>query len=155
MKTLILYASKYGAAEEIARRIAREMSDAVVHDLKQGGIPPIADFDCVIIGSSVYAGSVRKEAKTFVAKNADVLGQKRLGLFISGFAKDDKYFATNYPQSLLDKVKAKGFLGGIFDPKKAGGFERLIIKIVMKQNSYVDSIDGDAISKFVEELYAK
>ena len=155
MKTLILYASKYGAAEEIARRIAREIDGSVLCSLKEGNIPPIVDFDCIIIGSSVYAGSVRKEAKAFVAKNADALGQKRLGLFLSGFAKDDKYFATNYPQILLDKVKAKGFLGGIFDPKKANGIERLIIKIVMKQSAYMDSIDGDAIGKFVEELYAK
>ena len=35
MKTLILYASKYGAAQEIARRIANRMGNADTYDLKQ------------------------------------------------------------------------------------------------------------------------
>ena len=154
MKTLILYASKYGATKEIAQRIAAKIEGAVVCDLKQSNIPNIADFDCIIVGSSVYAGSVRKEAKTFVANNVVPLGEKTVGLFLSGFAVDDKYFATNYPQNLLNKVKAKAFVGGIFDPKKANAAERLIIKAVMKQSAYVESIDNDAIDKFVGGIYA-
>ena len=35
MKTIILYATKYGAAAEIARRIAAHIDGAIVHDLKQ------------------------------------------------------------------------------------------------------------------------
>ena len=153
MKTLILYATKYGATEKIARRIADKIEGSVFYDLKEGNIPNIADFDCIIIGSSIYAGSVRKEAKAFVANNVVPLSEKTVGLFLSGFAADDKYFATNYPKNLLDKVKTKAFLGGIFDPKKANAAERLIIKAVMKQSEYVESIDDDAIDKFVGGLY--
>ena len=32
MKTLILYATKYGAAREIAKRIAEKMGGAALHD---------------------------------------------------------------------------------------------------------------------------
>ena len=158
MKTLILYASKYGAAEEIARRIAREIDgatthpSAVVHDIKQSGIPAIGDFDCVVVGSSLYAGSIRKEAKAFVIKNAGALGEKKLGLFLSGLGQDNGYFEKNFPRSLLDKAKATGFLGGIFDPEKANGIERFIMKIVAKQNAYSDSIDQEAITRFVDAM---
>jgi len=149
MKTLILYTSKYGATKEISQRIAQKMESATICDLKQGDIPPIMGFDRIIIGSSVYAGSIRKEAKAFAKNNAAALGEKTVGLFISGFVEDDKYFATNFPQNLLDKVKAKGFLGGIFDPQKANGLERLIVKAVMKKSDYIEKIDDAAIEKFV------
>ncbi|MCL2573617.1 MAG: flavodoxin domain-containing protein [Defluviitaleaceae bacterium] len=152
MKTLILYASKYGATKEIANRIASKIDNAVVCDLKQGNLPSIADYGCIIVGSSLYAGSIRKEAKVFAAENANILAEKKLGLFLSGFAADEKYFATNYPQNLLDIVKAKAFLGGIFDPQKAVGFERFIIKLVMKQKEYVERIDDEAIARFVSNM---
>ncbi|MCL2377015.1 MAG: flavodoxin domain-containing protein [Defluviitaleaceae bacterium] len=153
MKTLILYASKHGATKEIAGRIEKKMGDATLCDLKQGDIPPLADFDCIIIGSSLYAGSIRKEAKAFAAKNAAALGKKACGLFLSGLAEEgNNYFATNFPKNLLDKVKTRGFLGGIFDPKKANVFERFVIKTVMKQSVYIEKIDDTAIDQFVNEM---
>jgi len=153
MKTLILYATKHGAAKEIAGRIANKLDNVTICDLKQGNIPPIADFDCIILGSSLYAGSIRKEAKAFAAKNADTLTEKTIGLFLSGLAEEDNnYFATNFPQNLLDKVKAKGFLGGIFDPKKANVFERFVIKTVMKQSVYVEKVDDIEIDQFVSDM---
>jgi len=152
MKALILYASKYGAAKEIAQRIADKMGEAAICDLKQSNIPSLSAFDCVIIGSSVYAGSIRKEAKVFAAENADELCKKPLGLFLSGFAEDGNYYEKNFPPKILQAVKARGFLGGIFDPKKANGFERFIIKIVMKKAEYVESIDDEKIDIFVNEI---
>jgi len=122
MKTLILYATKYGAAAEIAKRIANKIDGAVIHDLKQSGILDLAGFDCIIIGSSVYAGMFRKEAKAFLSQNADVLRQKKLGLFISGMSsgEEQKMFADNVPKDLLESAKATIMPGGIFDPKKPG-----------------------------------
>ena len=153
MKTLILYASKYGAAKETARRIADKMGgDALVCDLKQNNIPPLSGFDCVIIGSSVYAGSLRSEAKAFAAKHADELCTKTLGLYISGFSEDEGYFAKNYPSKVVQSAKATAFPGGIFDPKKANVIERLIIKIIMKSAEYADKIDDEKISEFAVRM---
>jgi hypothetical protein len=44
------------------------------------------------------------------------------------------------------------FLGGIFDPKKAGFAERLIMKAAAKLSDYSDTIDNDKIEKFVEVM---
>ena len=154
MKTLILYASKYGATREIAQRIAKKMDGAVLCDLKERDIPPLTEFDRVICGAPLYAGSIRKEAKTFLAKNADELSAKKLGLFLSGFAADDSenYFEKNFPEKLVRAAKAKELLGGIFDPRKASAPERFIIKIVMKQTGYIERINDENIAKFVEDL---
>ena len=156
MHTLILYATKYGATREIAERIAKGMGDATLHDLKLGDVPDLAGFDCVIIGSSLYAGSIRKEAKAFLAQNADKLRDKKLGLFLSGMAKSDeeKYFKDNFPSSLMQAACVASFLGGIFDPKKAGAMARLIMKAVTKQPGYVDAIDDEKITQFVSRIKA-
>ena len=156
MKTLILYATKYGAAAEIARRIAERMDGAPVHDLKQGSPPPLAEYDCIIIGGSVYAGMIRKEAKAFVLQNAALLKNKKFGLFLSGLdsSKKDEVFSGNFPPDILEAAKARAFLGGIFDPKKAGFFERAVMKAVSKQLGNMNTINDKKISQFVEEMSA-
>ena len=150
MRTLILYATKYGATREIAARIAEQVSGAVLHDLKQGNMPALEDFGCVVIGSSLYAGSIRKEAKVFLAQHADQLRGKKIGLFLSGMAQSDekKYFADNFPADMLQRATGASFLGGIFDPQKAGAVARLIMKAVTKQSGYVSTIDDEKIKQF-------
>ena len=150
MRTIILYASKHGAAGEIAQRIAGRINGAVIHNLNQKTVPSLADFDCVIIGGSVYAGMIRKEIKTFMAHNADSLRGKKLGLFLCGldFRQEKEYFNANFPADILQAARAKSFLGGIFDPKKTGVMERLIMKAVAKRTAYANTIDDSRIEQF-------
>lgn len=156
MKTLILYATKYGAACEIARHIADKTGDALLHDLKQKDVPALSQFDCVILGSSLYAGMIRKEAKEYLAQNARALSSKRLGLFLSGMnAKEEKkYWEDNFPSPLLQAAKSVRFLGGIFDPGKAGMLERFLMKAIAKQTSYQNTIHSEAIAEFVKDLFS-
>jgi len=153
MKTIILYATKHGATAEIAQRIADKIGDATLHDLKQP-TPDLAEYDCVIIGSAVYAGAFRKEAKAFLAQSSNILKTKKLALFASGMSKgeSDKVFTENIPTELLQEAKATMLLGGVFDPKKANFAERLIMKVVTKQSGYVDTIDNDKITEFAGAL---
>ena len=151
MKTLILYATKNGAARVIAERMAKQIDGAVIHDLKQEKIPNLKDFDRIIIGSSVYAGLIRKEAKTFISHHKAMLKEKTYGLFISGLeaSGENTYFESNFPADILAAAKVKMFLGGIFDPAKAGAVGRFIMKAVAKKVEYMDSIDEEKIAKFV------
>jgi len=157
MKTLILYATKHGAAGEIARRIAQRMDGATVCDLKQGDIPSLAQYDCVILGSSLYVGAIRKEAKAYLSQNIEGLRGKKIGLFLSGMdaTQGKACFEANFAPELLQAARAKRFLGGIFDPKKAGALERFVMKIAAKQSGYTNSIDDGAIKQFVEDLYGQ
>ena len=156
MKTLILYATKHGAAAEIAKRIAEKMDGVKLHDLKQRPVPYLSGFDCVIIGSSLYAGMIRKEAKAFLSENADALLKKTIGLFLSGMDIDDKkikaYFESNFSPELLQTAKAKTIPGGIYDPKKANFAERVIFKLAAKQSAYSDKIDNGEIARFAQEM---
>ena len=154
MKTLILYATKYGATREIAERIAKRINGAEIYDIKTGNIPAFTGYDNIIIGSSIYAGSIRKEAKEFLTVNAEKLSGKTVGLFISGMseAQSENAFNANFPSVLIENAKIKAVLGGIFDPGKAGMMAKIIMKIVTKQSGYVNNISDDKIDKFVQNL---
>jgi menaquinone-dependent protoporphyrinogen oxidase len=154
VKTIILYATKHGATHEIAQRIASIVDGAVLHDLKQGAPPSLTEFDCIIVGCSLYASMIRKEAKAFLSKNRDILLNKRFGLFLCGMRAEGEndYFKANFSPDILQAAKAASFLGGIFDPEKAGAAERLIIKMVTKQIKYIDTIDDNKIAQFVDAL---
>ena len=154
MKTLILYATKHGAAKEIAGRIAKRIPGAEVYDLKSGGIPPVSQFDCIIIGSSIYVGAIHKEAKAFLEGNADSLRNKRLGLFLSGLqdSEEKTSFENNFPPDVLQSAAAKSFIGGVFDPKKAGMMSRFIMKVIAKQSGYTSTISDAKIGQFAEAM---
>lgn len=154
MKTVILYASKNGGTRVIAQRMASKMEGAHLYDLKQGDIPDIRPYDCVIVGSPVYAGMIRKEAKAFMEKNAGLLCEKRLGLFVCGLdeSKEKAYFDSNFPAEVLRAAVDHAFLGGVFDPRKAGMMGRMIMKAVAKQSGYRENNQNDRLGQFVEAM---
>jgi menaquinone-dependent protoporphyrinogen oxidase len=154
MNTLILYASKYGATGDIAKRVAEKIGDAEVYKLGSDTVPPLDGYDCVIVGSSIYAGAIRKEAKAFVTANAETLNGKTLGLFVCGLdgGKGAEYFDANFPAETVSKAKAAMYLGGVFDPKKAGLFDRLAIWMITKQSGRVDKTDDALIDEFAKKM---
>ena len=154
MKTLIIYASHYGATREIARRISARIDGAVLHDLRQAAAPSIDGYDGVIIGSPLYAGTVKKEVKAFVARHAEGLRGKAVGLFLSGFEADNEffYFERNFPKDMLAAAKATCFPGGVYDPAKAGLFHKIMLKVVGKKMPYTDTIDDAKIQRFAEAM---
>ena len=156
MKTLILYATKSGSTGEAARRIAKRMDGAVVHDLKQGGVPSLEEYDCVVIGSALYVGAIRKEAKAYLAQNSEALRNKRLGLFLCGLEENQANVSIekNFPPDLLKSAKVAQLLGGVFDPAKAGALDRFMVKVAAKQTEYKNSIDDGKIDEFVGALLA-
>lgn len=153
MNTLIVYATKHGAAGEIARRIGKRIEGATVCDLK-GSVPALDGFDCVVLGSSVYAGRLRKEAKAFAEKHAAQLMGKRIGLYVSGLQPDGEegFLTANYPKELVAHASAKAMLGGIADPSKESFFERLLMRVITKSGAYKSTISEEKIGQFAERL---
>ena len=153
MATIILYATKYGATEQIAKRISKLLDDAPYHNLNDANLPTLEDFDTIILGTSVYAGSTRKEAKQFLSKHKAVLAEKNISFFLSGLSQSkddpDTFYKKNFPADLLNKAQATAFLGGIFDPEKTTAAERMIIKLVAQQTTFINTISERKIKEFV------
>jgi menaquinone-dependent protoporphyrinogen oxidase len=82
----VIYASRHGGSEGIAKRIAAVLSaqgaDAVANDASTN--PDPAGFDAFVVGSGVYLGKWLKEGVTFVEQHRTELAAKPVWLFSSG-----------------------------------------------------------------------
>jgi menaquinone-dependent protoporphyrinogen oxidase len=156
METLLLYASKYGAAQEVARRIAEQLGCTQLVDLKNDTLPSLDQYEQVIIGSSIYAGAAHAEVKSFVEKNSSSLQDKTLGLYLCGLetSKGTEQLKANFPPELLEHAKARMFAGGVFDPKKTNAMERFIMKRIGKIKGYTNTLDDEAIAVFAGTMRA-
>ena len=96
MRVLVAYASRYGATQGIAERIAATLRqqgiEATVEGAERAGDP--AGYDAAVIGSAAYYFHWMKPAAKFVRSNAESLASRPVWLFSSGPLgtkdKDDK-----------------------------------------------------------------
>jgi menaquinone-dependent protoporphyrinogen oxidase len=70
MKTAIIYVSKHGTTEKVARMIAGKLGSREVSffNLKTDKNPDITPFDAVILGTPVYAGSPSKRMQAVLGR---------------------------------------------------------------------------------------
>ncbi len=86
MKTVVVYASKYGStkgiAEFIAEKLRQQGTEADAQEVDQ--VHNLEDYDAFIIGSAVYMTHWLKEVAEFVMRNRVVLTSHPVWLFSSG-----------------------------------------------------------------------
>jgi menaquinone-dependent protoporphyrinogen oxidase len=86
MRVLIVYASRYGATQGIAERIAttlhRRHLAPSVQPAQEAADP--AGYDAVVIGSAAYYFHWMKPATKFVQRNSSALADRPVWLFSSG-----------------------------------------------------------------------
>lgn len=114
MKTLILFASRYGATEEIAYMLKSAVGgDVTVCNVRDRGVS-LEGYDTVIIGSCVYMFKLDKHIKRFLRRNEKVLLQKKLGLYLCCYTTPgtEGYLEHFFSPALLEHAAAKDILGG-------------------------------------------
>jgi len=159
MKTLIIYASKYGGTEECARKLESHLGDDVTR-VKMGGAVDVVDlspFDTVIIGGGIYAGKIRKPVRTFCRKNMEDLLTKTIGLFVSALTPPGSdelagIIEKNFPAELLEAAGAVGGFGGAVHFEKMNFFERFVMKRITKRSESYSDISDQAIREFAEKI---
>lgn len=156
MKTLIVFASKYGGTKGSAEKIAREMTQAQICELGKDTLPDMTQYDCIIVGGPVFAGVLHKRVAAFLQENADFLLTKKLGLFLAGLQTDggESLFTANFPDALLKHAAAKEMIGGICDPKTLNFFFRLLMKAITKTSQYHSTVSDEHIKRFADALKA-
>ena len=86
MKILVAYATRHGATQGIAERIAQTLEadglDVTLSPVERAA--GIGGFDAYVIGSAAYMGRWLKEANTFVQRHRDALAGRPVWFFSSG-----------------------------------------------------------------------
>ncbi|MCO1604244.1 flavodoxin domain-containing protein [Desulfosporosinus nitroreducens] len=158
MRTLIIFSSSHGTTEKAAQLLKKQLNGEVeLINLKKLSNPPLTDYDSVILGSSIYAGSVKSKVKQFIKQNQKSLMTKHLGLFLCCMFEGEKaeqQFETTYPKELREHSKANGLFGGEFMVSKMNFIERQIVKKVAGVTSDVSKINVEEIERFAKKLNA-
>ena len=163
-KVLVLFVTKYGATAEIAEKIAEVLqaggAQTDVMDVKR--VKSLAEYSAVVLGSTSYIGSWRREMTRFVEKNAVELAQKIVWGLTSGptGAGDPQELMKGilYPPKLktaMDTIMPADITAfhGAIDPNKLSGFEKWIMKKVGAPLG--DFRDWDMITDWAKSISAK
>lgn len=146
-KVLITYSSKHGATGEIAEKIGAILKDSGIENIVEpvSNIPSVEGYRAVIVGSGVYIGSWRKDAKKFLIKHTKELSGMPVWVFSSGPTGEGDTEKLSkgwlYPAN-MEKIMAKitpqeiVLFHGALDRDKMSTFEKWLI-------SNVDAPIGD------------
>jgi len=164
LRVLVTWASKHGSTREIAAALARtlEACDAG----RAGGLvasavpveqrPDPAGFDAVVLGSAVYVGRWREEARHYAAEHATALRGRPVWLFSSGpigeppFPPEEPYDA----QPMCQLVGARGHhvFPGRLDKELLTFGERAMVTAMRAPVG--DFRDWAAVASWAEEIAA-
>ena len=140
MTVLVAAATKHGATEEIARRIAADLTD---RGLEVEVTPPhdvtdVSRYEAVVLGSAIYFGNWLKEARTFLDNHADDLAKRPTWLFASGsitgdppVADDPNAIRPGLAEKLVSAVHAREhkLFAGMLDSGSLSLAERLPVRM--------------------------
>ena len=156
MNTLIVYAGKYGTTQSCVEKLAQQLKGPHgIVDLKKPTTYDLSDFDRVIIGGSVYIGTIQKEVTEFCNTHLDVLLNKQVGLFMCGMQQPEeieKELNTVFPEALRKHALVTSWFGGAFIIEKMNFLEKTIVKKIAKTKSSVTDIKEDHIQSFAETM---
>lgn len=164
MKTLLLYASKYGACEKVAKLVKE---DKTVCFSFTNFKKDIQEYDKIIIGASVYAGMISKKCKQFIKENESILLTKQVFFYTVGVASEDNYANrvlqdNKIDDAFIDHITYLVHVGGILSFPKMNFFEKTCIKAINKKAKFcsseqykdnVDLLDYDKIQQFKKAIH--
>ena len=172
-RTIVLYTSKYGAAETYARWIAEALGCQAL-PLAGFSKKELQDYDTVIYGGGVQAGGVRglepftkwikgdlklrQMAKRGTISEAEAAGSgafdRQYYIFAVGISLDSEENRLQLRDINFDKNWLRElpcfFLPGAFDPAKLAGVDKAIIKVATKM--FLDKSEAQAAAEDMQVL---
>lgn len=123
---LLVYDTKYGSTELIARGISKEMEDIEVK--KASEVESIKDYSLIIIGSPDYDDKPLESISEFIEKFSDDLKQKKIAIFvvcndIEETEYQGKQIGGKFNLDILkrhlpkENIVLEDIFGGVFNPK--------------------------------------
>ena len=173
MKNLLIYDTKYGSTETIARWISEEMKDIEVK--KASEVDTIEIYSLIIIGSPDYDDSPLKSISEFIEKFSDDFKQKKIAIFvvcndIEETEYQGKKIGGKFNLDILkrqlpkENIVLEEVFGGVFNPKildeqdqdKIVNFFSEIGKPITKEDlvfmPIMNKLDKDRCKQFVNKL---
>ncbi len=170
MSVLVAYASRHGATEGIADRIAARLRDQGVDAVVRpaSAVRDAASYDAFVVGAAAYMFHWLKDATRFVRRNRALLASRPTWLFSSGPVGTDTtdkdgrdVLEVSVPREfaeLREAVHARGekvFFGALDpDARPIGLAERFVALMPAARNALPkgDFRDWAAIDAWADEI---
>ncbi len=157
MKTLIVYATKYGSTVDCAARLRDKLAGgAELHNLKTSPDVPIDSYDTIVVASPVYAGRLLKPVYPFFERYRAKLLEKPLGIFLccgTDRLKPEKALRANIDEAFVEHAKVLGQFGGEFRKKGMSLPDRLMLWLAfLKTGLPHPDFKPEEIDKFAKRL---
>jgi len=156
MKTAIIYATKHGTTEFVAEKIKSLLhnDEVLLFNLNDIHFIELHKFDRILLGSSVYAGSILPRQRKFVEQNLLPLLQKEVGIFVCCMFMDkvQEQIDNAFPQILLQHAKSVIHVGGEFRFEEMNFMERFLVRKIAGVNQSITKINDKNIDLFIHQL---
>lgn len=152
MTTLVAYASKHGATESIAERIAEQLRSAG-REVELAHVDELADdlsaYEDIVLGCPIYATSWHRKGVRAVRERGQALREApRLWVFSVGGGPTNTQPARELVAPLAPREHA--YLRGKLDPAELGFIERQVIRGARAQ--YGDFRDWAEVDAFAQRI---
>ncbi|HEV7566544.1 MAG TPA: flavodoxin domain-containing protein [Microbacteriaceae bacterium] len=126
-RTLVVYASKHGSTEEVARAIGAHLRDAGrAVDIRDAAVVTnVQPYDAVVLGGSLYMGRWHAGAHGFLRHYRAAVEERPLAVFALGSRTLDEHDVANSRQQLDNALEhldihptLVAVFGGVVEPGK-------------------------------------
>lgn len=157
MKTLIIYATKYGTTKKAAEKLKDIMpGEVLLINIMEQEVPSLDNYDNVILGGSIYVGKIQDKLTSYINSNLQSIIKKRVGLFICCAQKDSntvmKEFQDSFPAEIYSNALAKEVFGYGFHFESMGLFEKIIVGLIMGIKASVSELNEASIKKLADSM---
>lgn len=154
MKTLIIYSSKHGSTQKVVSYLQEHLSCDTINILTTP-VPSIVDYDLIILGGSIYYGSIHSKLTQYIESELDLLLTKKIALFLLCMMSEEtaaEQFNHNFNQTLLNHSCADGFFGGVLEKDSLNPIEKLVTRFTFKNVVTNDGLYYDEVDRFIDAL---
>ncbi|MDO4773559.1 MAG: flavodoxin domain-containing protein [Candidatus Saccharibacteria bacterium] len=155
MKTAIIYASQHGTTKYCAALLAKLLPDAVAIDVTEA--PALEAYDCVVLGTAIYAGRGMHEMAQWCSAHLDSLQQRRLGLFICCMNTNDetvqRQLRKAFPNELQQHAVVRASFGGALTMSRLTLPEKAMMRLLGYTQDQT-TVNAATIEQFAADLSA-
>ena len=160
MRTLLAFASKYGATKQYVKPLANMLDETVdIIDLKDEPVVDMSLYDKIVVFTPVYAGDAPKYVKKFGKKYSAQLMEKPFGICFCCMTEIQSqilgYAYNTFGRPMVDKCVEVASIGGVFQYDKMSMIEKQMLKVATKNQAYrqgqLIQLDGKTNFSTVEE----
>ncbi|MBN2794766.1 MAG: flavodoxin domain-containing protein [Clostridia bacterium] len=150
MKSIVLYSSKYGTTEKVAKELALTLQ-CDLKNLDETKVS-LSEYEQIIIGTSVYMGRLRKSVQKFLIQEIQALTNKKITIFFC--CNEETDYQALVPTSLKNNAQVY-HVGYELLTDEMHFFDKWITKKVAKQTEPVHALNQQTIEQLKNHIQPK